>query len=229
MRADDQLWCGVLVRDPEIPSTLKRPNSGNYRDAVTDHAISLLAQHGAAGVTLRSLADELQMSPQGVRRWFGSIDATWVAIANTFAKRWVQWQENIRGRDPECTSRDVSHLALPLNDSEVAATRAWFALIERCAHSDELASIVDPWLEIEASGIGRLSSSLMVAGGTRNSAVWKSPLEGAELTVVVALVRGLRLQMVTRHHPLGLVEARSALQSALPTLLSTSCGVHSRA
>lgn len=217
MHAVNHLWCGDTMSHDEIPFTLLRPNSGSYRDAVTDHAISLLAQHGAVGVTLRSLADELQMSPQGVRRWFGSIDKTWEAIADTFARRWVQWQENVYGRDPGCTARGAPHLALPLDDLEVTATRAWFALTEHCNHSDELAGILAPWQEHEARGIGRLVSGCRL-----------EPLEGIELTVIVAFVRGLRLQMASRHDPLGLVEAHAALLAGLPSLLPVRASVHAR-
>lgn len=142
------------MTEAEVPITLMRPRSGSYHDVVTDAAIRLLAQHGSGGVTLRSLADELRLSPQGVRRWFGSIEGTWDAITRTFARRWVGWLNDVPGRDPQWVPpwqdrgarrgpADHSRLALPQDESELAATRAWLGLRHQVVSRHDPLSLAD--------------------------------------------------------------------------------------
>lgn len=188
----------------DIPLSLMRPLSGRYADAVADAAIPLLAVRGAGGVTLRSLADAMQMTPQGVRRWFGSIDGTWEAIALTFGQRWVRW----------------------LDCSEVAATRAWLSLCELARHNDELARVLAPWLEHETRTIGRLAASSLAKGAREGLDETPAQLLPNDLIAVEAVVHGLRQQMVRRTDPLGIEDAQEALRKALAALLLP---IHSRA
>lgn len=236
MRRTGGLWCGEPMSEAEVPMSLMRPHSGKYGDAVTDAAIPLLARQGASGVTLRSLADALRMTPSGIRRWFGSIDGTWQAITLTFGRRWVQWLDDVPRRDPEWIppweSRgirrgptDYSRLALPLDESEVAATRAWLSMCEHARQSDELAQVMAPWLEHETRTIGRLAASSLLTRPRVELDEVPVEIVGPELTAVTAVVHGLRHQMVHRQDPLEIPGAQAALKAALTTLL----GVHARA
>lgn len=202
----------------DLPRTFFAPSSGHYRDAVTDAAIPLLARDGCRGISLRTLADEMSMSPQGVRRWFGTIHGTWEAITRTFGSRWVGWLGDVMQRAPDrWPVADCTDFVLPLDDAEVAVTRAWLALCEAARQDDSLALLLDHYECLEERVIRRLLAFPSI-----------DP-DSAELAAAVALVRGLRHAMTSRARPLAVPDALAALRTGLAALVPDPLDrVHSR-
>jgi AcrR family transcriptional regulator len=188
----------------DLPRTLFAPDSGHFRDAMTDAAIPMLARDGCSGISLRTLADELRMSPQGVRRWFGSIHGTWEALTMTFGSRWVHWLGDVTQRALDrWPVSDTTEFVLPLNESEIAATRAWLALCEATRHDESLAELLDHWERLEEQTIARL----LVA--------YPAELDEVQQVAAVALVRGLRHAMTSQTRPLPVPDALAALRRAM--------------
>lgn len=194
----------------DLPPGLFAPYSGRYADLVTDAAIPLLARHGHGGVTLKSLADAMGMTAPGVRRWFGSIDGTWSAIARTFGQRWSGWLGRVLERAPDrfASGADTTDLVLPQTPEELAAARAWSSMLDRALLDERLAAVMAFWEHHEEGAMALLLSR-------HRGELSDSP----ELTACVALARGLRHAMIAGDEPLALDEARTALRRGLACLL----------
>lgn len=78
-----------------------RHRSLHYGDIATDGAIRLMARNGVRGVTLRTLGDEFNCTPQAVRQWFGGTDPMWAQIAERFGQRWTSSLTDVFRVDPD--------------------------------------------------------------------------------------------------------------------------------
>src|SRR5690606_3216172 len=126
-----------LEIDPRCPLLL--PMTFNSAQVAGNAGIRVLARSGAPGLTLPGVAAELRMTPQGVRRWFGSAEGMRQAVAEQIGSRWNHWLVNDhRSFPPEAAQQGPGTAwLLPLGDHEIAPTRAWLA-ISQAALDDPL-------------------------------------------------------------------------------------------
>lgn len=190
---------------------LMRARSLNRGDIATDGAIRLMAKDGVAGVTLRSLADEFNCTPQAVRQWFGGTDQMWDQIAVRFGHRWVASLRDPWRRDPDPShgiGRGPHHL-LPFDAEEIAATRAWLAITQLARDSESIGARIVEWETNEVEVITDVLEGLDLA------------LDPINVDFLTAVIRGLRHAVCATEQPMSLARAHEILARSL-TLLPES-------
>jgi AcrR family transcriptional regulator len=102
---------------------LLRPDFQDRLHIVTDSAVGLLRAHGAAGLTIRRIATDCEMSIGWLTNRFENKDRMISLITMTVGERWLQW----------ITSRvdEMGTLALlPDSDDEIPAVNVWLTLLD---------------------------------------------------------------------------------------------------
>lgn len=188
--------------------TFMKERSLNRGDIATDGAIRLMAKHGVAGVTLRSLADEFNCTPQAVRQWFGGTDQMWDQIAVRFGHRWVRSLRDPWRRDPD-RSHGIGpgpHHLLPFDAEEIAATRAWLAITQLARDSEATGARIVEWETNEVEVIIDVLEGLDL------------DLDPVNVDFLTAVIRGLRHAVCATQQPMSLARAHEILARCLALL-----------
>lgn len=177
-------------------------------EIATDGAIRLMARHGAAGVTLRTLADEFNCTPQAVRQWFGGTDPMWQQIALRFGVRWVSSLTDSWRIDPAPRRNKLAHPhhLLPFDAEDIAATRAWLALTQLARDDESIGGVLAPYQAREVEIILDVADDLDLD---------LDPIHG---DLLVAVVHGLRHRVCATQQPLSLARAHAVLTRAIELL-----------
>lgn len=189
-----------------------RHRSVHRGDIATDGAIRLMARNGTGGVTLRSLADEFNCTPQAVRQWFGSTDGMWQQIAMRFGQRWFVSLTDVLRIDPGRSSPwpRRSHHLLPFDAEEIAATRAWLAMTQLARDDESIGRILAEWEAREVEVVTDYAEQLDLA------------LDPINVDMLVAVVRGLRHAVCAIERPMALARAHATLAHALALMPRTA-------
>lgn len=189
--------------------TLMKARSLNRGDIATDGAIRLMAKRGVAGVTLRSLADEFNCSPQAVRQWFGGTDQMWDQIAVRFGHRWVAWLGDPWRTDTWRSGPGRScglHHLLPFDAEEIAATRAWLAITQLARDSEAIGCRIVEWETLEVEVVRDALEQLDL------------DLDPLNVDTLAAVIRGLRHAVCATEQPMSLSRAHEILARSVALL-----------
>ncbi len=200
--------------DSVLPSAsrqiLLRPDSADRLEIVTDSAIGLLRLHGAAGLTMRRIANDCEMTIGWLTNRFENKDQLLSLVAMTVGQRWLRW---ITGRVGE-----MGILALlPDSEESVPALHVWLTLLN---------------LGREHEGVGAHTASVRT-----EERVWVATLvrQGPahhpspdEVNSMVAVVDGLRVALCSPDDPLR-GEDQVNVASARRLLLAQQDAVGGRA
>ena len=113
----------VAVLPPASQEILLRPDSADRLDIVTDSSVGLVRAHGAAGLTIRRIAADCDMSIGWLTNRFENKDRLVSLVTMTGGERWLQW---IHGRVDELGTLAL----LPDVDEEIPALQVWLALLD---------------------------------------------------------------------------------------------------
>ncbi len=175
--------------DSVLPSAsrqiLLRPDTADRLEIVTDSAVGLLRAHGAAGLTIRRIAADCEMTIGWLTNRFENKDRLLSLVAMTIGERWLQW---ITGRVGEMRILAL----LPDSEETVPALNVWLTLLN---------------LGREHEGVGAHTASVRT-----QERVWVATLlrQGPahhpspdEVNRMVAVVDGLRDALCSPVDPLG--------------------------
>lgn len=179
----------------------------HYGDIATDGAIRLMARTGVRGVTLRTLGDEFNCTPQTVRQWFGGTEPMWAQIATRFGQRWTSSLTDVFRADPDRSHpriRNPHHL-LPFDADEIAATRAWLALSQLARDDEAIGSALAP----------SLAREIEIVEDCLSHTVDVDPIS---VDVLAAVVHGLRVAVTATQMPMSLARAHAVLDRTLELL-----------
>lgn len=104
-----------------------RPSSGRHDDILADAVVDLLRERGGDAVTMRALAEVLQVTPSAMShraRW----PETVCLIAEGMGRRWLQW--SIRGISAGTPRLPLRLPPLPATMAERHGVRVWSVVTE---------------------------------------------------------------------------------------------------
>lgn len=179
-----------------------RLGSGHPDDMLTDAAVCVLAERGAAGLTHRALADWLHVSSARVSQLVSRDRLPFVVTAR-YVERWCGWVEFRR-------LFDGVFAMLPSHPAELPGLRVWLALGEIARGREDVAELMDVARRREREAL------LHIVG---------APLRASEVDLVVATTDGLRSALGRTTHPATITEARSTLDALLTLLEVDGCPV----
>lgn len=111
-----------------ISHAFLRLDSASREDMLTDAAVHVLAAGGAVGLTLRAVADWLNVTPARVSQMVSRHQLPYLVTVR-FVQRWSSWVEYQRWRHGV-------HALLPAEPDEIAGVRVWLALTELARSRD---------------------------------------------------------------------------------------------
>jgi len=179
-------------------SAFLRLDSASTEDMLTDAAVHVLTENGAAGLTSRSVADWLGVTPARVSQMV-TREQLVAVVAARFANRWLDWIEYRRWVEGAAS-------LLPSDVEEMAGVRVWLALCELARERPDLTEVF--------ARVRQRERAVLVDLGLG--------LDDRELDVVLATAEGLRVKICEPSSPLALEDARSALARLLELLGATS-------
>lgn len=186
----------------ECPMLNRMPLS-HLADA-SNAAVKILARDGARGLSMAALASELRMTAPGVRNWFGDVAGMRARVVKELAKRWRYWLLNDWRvpEDPAAPHRGMGRL-LPIHTREIASVRVWLACVQLGVDYEEVGHVLSRHHGDEAAAVERRAADEGLA------------LDEAEIQLVLATVRGLRLAVCLPGESMPVEEAHQQLQALL--------------
>ncbi|MDR7255814.1 AcrR family transcriptional regulator [Nocardioides sp. BE266] len=120
-------------------------------EMATDLAIPIVAEGGWSALTLRSVADAANVTPQAIAAWFPSVGAMRVAVASRYGDRWIGERGYLARRrtllpSPSSETLAVSDLVvalLPQSWLEEVYDGIWLTIVEAGRWDDGIAPTVD--------------------------------------------------------------------------------------
>jgi hypothetical protein len=177
-----------------ISHAFLRLDSASREDLLTDAAVNVLAAEGAVGLTLRAVADWLQVTPARVSQMVSRDELPYL-VAARFAQRWSGWIEYQRWRHGV-------HALLPAEPDEIAGVRVWLALTELARSRSDVADVLELSRDRERAALADID------GVT---------LEPDQMDLVLATADGLHLGLC-RVDGLTIPDARKVLSDLLAHL-----------
>jgi hypothetical protein len=171
-----------------------RLDSLSVEDMVTDAAVHVLAEQGAAGLSVKAVAAWLKVSRQRGSQMV-TRERLSAVVAAHFANRWLEWIEFRRW------SEGASSL-LPSEVEEIAGVRVWLALCEVARERPDLTEFFERARRRERAVLVDLDLGLDDHG----------------LDLILSTVEGLRVRLCEPSGPLALEDARSSLTRLLDLL-----------
>ena len=187
---------------------------------LTDGAVCLLAEHGVTGLTFQALADWVGVTRPALNQRL-SRAALQELVARRYADRWVTW-----------TSRYVTdHAAQELITQEWDPWPEGWGLVKRVfamlPETDDEVAGLRAWHALGALGVTVPSVASAVADADRAerrmvgvAAPW---MTDADVAVVDAVVRGLRVRMSAPEDRLSAQHAQRTLLCHLALLRGSRC------
>ena len=177
-----------------ISHAFLRLDSASREDMLTDAAVHVLAAGGAVGLTLRAVADWLNVTPARVSQMVSRHQLPYLVTVR-FVQRWSSWVEYQRWRHGV-------HALLPAEPDEIAGVRVWLALTELARSRGDLAELLELARDRERAALTDIDG---VA------------LEPHQMDLVLATADGLRMGLC-RVEGLTIPVARKTLTDLLAHL-----------
>ncbi len=165
-------------------------------EMATDLAIPIVAEGGWPALTLRTVADAANVTPQAIAAWFPSVGDMRVAVAARYGDRWVRERRHLARRRTarfhsgagSPTVPDLAVALLPQSWLEEVYDGIWLSIVEAARWDDALAATVTSVHEREHELVRDLVEQAASSGPERPE---PHQLE-VRTELVLALVRGMR-------------------------------------
>jgi AcrR family transcriptional regulator len=186
-----------------VHSPFLRPDAIGHGNAVADAAICLLAETGVSGLTSRAIASRLRVTPSALSQQGGRENLLRLVFF-LFADRWENWVDIPPWHDLPAR--------IPESEEEMHGVRVWQALAELArgealAGKTVLSDVLRDAQENERASIARHLQRLL-----------DRPPSPAEVSTTVALVVGLRIEIVAAQPAISSAQALELLQAHVERL-----------